>query len=91
MVRNIIGAKRDEITEEWRKLHSAELYAFYSLFNVIRNHKPRRLRWAEHVARMEQSRHAYRILAGKPEGKRRLGRPRRIWEGDIKMDLMVGW
>ena len=87
VLRKIFGAKRDEITGEWRKLHTAELHALYSLPNIIRNLKSRRLRWAEHVARMEQSRNAYRVLVGKPESKRPLGRPRHRWEDNIKMDL----
>ena len=65
---------RDEITGEWRKLHNAELYALYYSPNIIRNLKSRRLRLEGHVARMEQSRNAYRVLVGKPEGKRTLGR-----------------
>ena len=69
------------------KLHNAELYALYSSPNIIRNIKSRRLRWAGHVARMEQYRNAYRVLVGKPEGKRPLGRPRRRLEDNIKMDL----
>ena len=72
---------RDEITGKWRKLHNAELYAMYSSPNKIRNVKSRRLRWAE------QYRNAYRVLVGKPEGKRPLGRPRRRWEENINMDL----
>ena len=60
----IFGAKRDEITGEWRKLHNAELHALYSSSNIIRSLKSRRLRWAGHVARMEQSRIAYRVLVG---------------------------
>ena len=83
----IFGAKRNEITGEWSKLHNAELHALYSSPNIIRSLKSRRLRWARHVARMEQSRNAYRVLVGKPEGKRPLGRPRRRWEDNIKMDL----
>ena len=59
----------------------------YSSLNIIRSLKTRRLRWAGHVARMEVSRNAYRVLVGKPEGKRPLGRPRRRWEDNIKMDL----
>ena len=78
---------RDEITGEWRNLHTAELHALYSSPNIIRNLKSRQVRWAGHVARMEQSRNAYRVLVGKPEGKRPLGRPRRRWEDNIKMDL----
>ena len=65
-----IWGKRDEITREWRKLHNAELHALYCAPNIIRNLKSRRLRWAGHVARIEQSRNAYRVLVGKPEGKR---------------------
>ena len=78
---------RDEIIGGWRKFHNAELHAFYSSLNIIRNLTSRRLRWAEHVARMEKSRNAYRVLVGKPEGKRPLGRPRGRWEDNIKMDL----
>ena len=66
---------------------NAELHALYSSPNIIRNLKSRRLRWTGHVAHMEQSRNAYRVLAGKPEGKRPLGRPRHRWEDNIKMDL----
>ena len=75
----IFGAKSDEITGEWRKLHNAVLHALYSSPNIIRNLKTRRLRLTGHVlvGRMEQSRNAYRVLVGKPEGKRSLGRPRR--------------
>ncbi|KAJ4439183.1 hypothetical protein ANN_15142 [Periplaneta americana] len=87
VLRKIFGAKRDEITGEWRKLHNTELHALYSSPDIIRNIKSRRLRWAGHVARMGESRNAYRVLVGKPEGKRPLGRPRRRWEGNIKMDL----
>ena len=87
VLRKIFGAKRDKMTGEWRKSHNAELHALYSSPNIIRNLKSRRLRWAGHVARMEQSRSAYRVLVGKPEGKRPLGRPRRRWEDNIKMNL----
>ncbi|KAJ4448579.1 hypothetical protein ANN_10598 [Periplaneta americana] len=85
--REIFGAKRDEVTGEWRKLHNAELHALYSSPDIIRNIKSRRLRWAGHVARIGESRNAYRVLDGRPEGKRPLGRPRRRWEDNIKMDL----
>ncbi|KAJ4444568.1 hypothetical protein ANN_06363 [Periplaneta americana] len=85
--RKIFGAKRDEVTGEWRKLHNTELHALYSSPDIIRNIKSRRLRWAGHVARMGESRNAYRVLVGRPEGKRPLGRPRRRWEDNIKMDL----
>jgi hypothetical protein len=79
-------SKRDEVTGECRRLHNKELYALYSLLNIIRVIKSRRLRWAGHVARMGERRGAYRALMGKPEGMRPLGRPRRRWEDNIKMD-----
>ncbi|KAJ4444228.1 hypothetical protein ANN_06019 [Periplaneta americana] len=87
VLRKIFGAKRDEVTGEWRKLHNAELHALYSSSDIIRNIKSRCLRWAGHVARMGESRNAYRVLVGRPEGKRSLGRPRRRWKDNIKMDL----
>ncbi|KAJ4439489.1 hypothetical protein ANN_07613 [Periplaneta americana] len=87
VLRKIFGAKRDEVTGEWRKLHNAELHALYTSPDIIRNIKSRRLRWTGHVARMGESRNAYRVLVGRPEGKRPLGRPRRRWEDNIKMDL----
>ncbi|KAJ4442240.1 hypothetical protein ANN_12106 [Periplaneta americana] len=80
-------SSRDEVTGDWRKLHNTELHALYSSPDIIRNIKSRRLRWAGHVARMGESRNAYRVLVGRPEGKRPLGRPRRRWEDNIKMDL----
>ncbi|KAJ4443827.1 hypothetical protein ANN_05613 [Periplaneta americana] len=87
VLRKIFGAKRDEVTGEWRKLHNTELHALYSSPDIIRNIKSRHLRWAGHVARMSESRNAYRVLVGRLEGKRPLGRPRRRWEDNIKMDL----
>ena len=87
VLRKIFGAKGNEITGEWRKLHNAELHVLYSSPNIIRNLKSRRLRWAGHVARIEQFRNAYRVLVGKPESKRPSERPRRRWEDNIKMDL----
>ncbi|KAJ4426003.1 hypothetical protein ANN_27630 [Periplaneta americana] len=87
VLRKIFGAKRDEVTGEWRKLHNAELHALYSSPDINRNIKSRRLRWAGHVARMGESRNAYRVLVGRLEGIRPLGRPRRRWEVNIKMDL----
>ena len=87
MIRKIFGAKRDEITGEWRKLHNAELHALYSSSNIIMNLKSRRLRWAGHVACMAESKCAYRVLVGRPEGKIPLGRQRHRWEDNIKMDL----
>ena len=87
VLRKIFGSKRDVITGQWRKLHNTELHALYSSPNIIRNPKSRRLRWAGHVARMEQFRNTCRVLVGKPESKRPLGRPRHRWEDDIKIDL----
>jgi hypothetical protein len=75
------------VTGDWRKLHNEELHNLYSSPNIIREIKSRRMRWAGHVARMGQTRNAYRILVGKPEGRRPLGRPRRRWVDIIKMDL----
>ena len=83
----IFGPKRDEVTGEWRKLHNEELNVLYSSPNILRVIKSRRMGWAGHVARMGEGRCVYRILAGKPEGKRPLGRPRHRWEDNIKMDL----
>ena len=76
VLRKTFGAKRDEITGEWKKFHNAVLHALYSSPNIIRNLKSR-LSWAGHIAGMEQSKNAHRVLVGKPEGKRPLGRPRR--------------
>ncbi|KAJ4448866.1 hypothetical protein ANN_00257, partial [Periplaneta americana] len=84
VLRKIFGAKRDEVTGEWRKLHNTELHALYSSPDIIKNIKSRRLRWAGHVARMGEYRNAYSVLVGRQEGKRPLGRPRRRWE---EMDL----
>jgi hypothetical protein len=77
VLRRIFGPKRDEVTGEWRRLHNNELYALHSSPNINRVIKSRRMRWAGHVARMEERRGAYRALVGKPEGTRLLGRPRR--------------
>jgi len=87
VLRKVFGPKRDEVTGEWRKLHNEELSYLCSLPNIVRVVKSRRMRWAGHVARMGQGRGLYRVLVGKPEGKRPLGRPRRRWEDNIKMDL----
>ena len=70
VLRNTFGVKKEEITGEWGKLHNAELHALYSTHNIIRNLKSRRLRWAGHVARMEESRNACRVLVRRSEGKR---------------------
>jgi hypothetical protein len=87
VLRRIFRPKRDKVTGEWRKLHNEELNGLSSLPNIWRVIKSRRLRWAGHVARMEEGRGVYRVLVGKPEGKRPLGRPRRRWEDNIRMDL----
>ena len=87
MLRRVFGPKRDEVTGEWRKLHNEELSDLYSLPNIVRVVNSRRMRWARHVMRMAEGRGVHRVLVGKPEGKRPLGRPRRRWEDNIKMDL----
>jgi len=87
VLRKVFGPKRDEVTGEWRKLHNEELNDLYCSPNIVRAIKSRRSRWAGHVARMVERRGVYRILVGKPEGKRPLGRPRHRWEDNIKMDL----
>jgi hypothetical protein len=83
----IIGPKRDEVTGEWRKLHDEELCDLYSSPNIVRVTKSRIMRWAGHVARMGEEKGVYRVLVGKHEGKRPLGRPSRRWEDNIGMDL----
>ena len=87
VLRRVFGPKRDEVTGEWRKLHNEELSDLYSLPNIVRVVKSRRMRWVGHVARMGEGRGVHRVLVVKPEGKRPLGRPRRRWEDNIKMDL----
>jgi hypothetical protein len=72
----------------WRKLHNDELYSLYSSPNIVRVIKSRRMRGARHVARMGEGKGVYRVLVGRPEGKRPLGRPRCRWEDNVKMDLM---
>jgi hypothetical protein len=92
VLRKIFGPKRDQVTGEWRKLQNEELRYLYSSLSIIKIMKSRRMRWAGHVARMGEMRNAYRLLVGKPEGKRPLGRPRRRWMDNIRMDLgEVGW
>jgi hypothetical protein len=92
VLRRIFGPKRDEVTGEWKKLHSGELHNLYSSPDIIRQIKSRRFRWAGNVARMGEGRNVYRVLVGKPKGKRPLGRPRHRWEGGIKMELReIGW
>jgi hypothetical protein len=77
VLRRIFGPKRDEVTGEWRKLRNEELHDLFSSPSIIRIIKSRRMRWVGHVARMGQKRNVYRLLVGKPEGKKPLGRPRR--------------
>jgi len=81
------GPRRDEVTGEWRRLHNEELNNLYSSPNIVRAIKSRRMRWAGHVARMGEKRGVYRVLVGQPEGMRKLGRPRRRWVDNIRMDL----
>ena len=76
VVRRIFGPRRDGVTGEWRRLHNEELNYLYSSPNIVRVVKSRRMRWAGHVARMGEVRGVYRVLVGKPEGRRSLGRPR---------------
>jgi len=87
VLRRVFGSKRDEVTGEWRKLHNEELRDLYSLPNIVRVVKSKRMRWVGRVARMGERRGVHRVLVGKPEGKRPLGRPRRKWEDNIKLDL----
>jgi hypothetical protein len=87
VLRRVFGPKRNEVTGEWRKLHKEELRDLYSLPNIVQVVKSRRMRWVGHVACMGEGRGVHRVLVGKPEGKRPLGRPRRRWEDNIKMDL----
>jgi len=87
VLRRIFGPRRDEVTGEWKRLHNEELNDLYTSPNIVRVIKSRRLRWAGYVARMGEERGVCKVLVGKPEGKRPLGRPRRRWVGIIRMDL----
>jgi len=97
MLRRIFGPKRNEVTVVWRKLYNVELNDLYYSPNIVWVIKSRRMRWAEHVARMGERRGVYRVLVGTPEGKRPLGRHVLRWEDNIKMDLQevgcggLGW
>jgi hypothetical protein len=92
VLRRIFGPKRDEVMGELRKLHNEELRDLYSSPSIIRIIKSRKMRWVGHVARMGENRNTFRLLVGKPEGKRPLGRSRHRWVDNIKMDLReVGW
>jgi hypothetical protein len=87
VLRRIFVPKRDEVTGKWRKLHKEKLNGLYSLPNILRVIKLRILKWAGHEARMGEGRVVYRILVGKPERTSTMGRPRRRWENNIRMDL----
>ena len=87
VLRRIFGPKMDEVIRDWRKLHNEELKDLHFSPNIVRVIKSRRMRWAGHVAHMGERRDVYRVLVGKPEGKKPLGRPRLRWEDNIKMDL----
>jgi hypothetical protein len=97
LLRRIYGPKRDGVTAGWRKLHSEELHNLYSSPSIIRIIKSRRMRWAGHLARMGEKKNVYRLLVGKLERKRPLGRPRRRWMDNVKFVLLeiglsvVGW
>jgi hypothetical protein len=86
VLRRIFGPKREE-DGSWRKLHNDEIHGLYSSPNIVRVIKSRRMRWAGHVARTGEGKGVYRVLVGRPEVKRPLGRPRRMREDNIKMDL----
>jgi hypothetical protein len=86
VLRKIFGPKREE-DRSWRKLHNDELHSLNSSLNIVRVIKSRRMREVRHVACMGEGRGVYRILIGRPEGKRPLGRPRCMCEDNIKMDL----
>jgi hypothetical protein len=92
VLRRILGHKWDEVTGAWRKLNNEELNYLYTSSNIIRVIKSRRIRWEGHVACIGKRRGSYRILVGKPEGKRPLVRPKRRWKDNIKLVLQeVGW
>jgi hypothetical protein len=87
VLRRIFGSKRDEVMGEWSKLHKEELHNLYSSPGIIRQVKSRRMRWMGHVARIREERKVCKVLVGKSEGKRPLGRPRHRWEDWIRMDI----
>jgi hypothetical protein len=92
VLRRIFGPKRDEVRGEWRKSHSEELNNLNSSPYIIRLIKSRGTSWAGHVARMGEEIKVYKILVGKSDGKKPLGRPRRRWEDGIRIDLVgIGW
>jgi len=87
VLRRIFGPRRDEVTGEWRRVHNEELNDLYCSPNIVRVIKSRRMRWAGHVARMGEERGVYRVLVRKLKGRRQLGRPRRRWVDNIRMEL----
>ena len=87
VLRRIFGPKRDDVRGEWRRLHNEELNDLYSSTNIVRVIKSRRTKWAGHIVCIGESRGVYRDLMGKPDGKKSLGRPRRRWDDNDKMDL----
>ena len=92
VLRRIFEPRRDEVTGEWRRLHNEELNDMYSSPKIVRVTKSRRMRLAGHVARMGEERGVYRVLLGKLEGRRPLGRPRHRWVDNIRLDLQeMGW
>jgi hypothetical protein len=92
VLRRIFEPKRDGVTGKRSKLHNEELNDLYSSPSIIRIIKARRMRWAGHAARIGEKRNSYRLLLGKPEGRRPLGRPIHRWLDNIRMDLVeVGW
>jgi hypothetical protein len=87
VLRRIFGPRKDEVTGEWRRMHNEGLNDLYSSSNIVRVIKWRRMRWARHVARIDEEREVYRVLVGKPEGRRPLRRPRCRWMDNIRTDL----
>jgi hypothetical protein len=87
MLSRIFGSERNEVTDEWRRLHNYEICGLYSSPNIVRVIKSRRMRWTGHVARVWERRGAYRAVVGRPEVKRALGRPGYRWKDNIKIDL----
>ena len=87
LLRRIFGPRRDEVMGEWRRLHNKELNDLYSSPNIVQVIKSRGMRWAGHVAHMGEERRVYRVLVGKLEGRRPLGRPRHKWVDNIRLDL----